>query len=209
MERRKIGIMGGTFNPIHNGHLALAQAAYAYLGLDEVWFMPSGISYLKSEDKIADGKKRLRMTALAVEEIPYFSCSDIEVQRAGNTYTADTLRQLTEQYPSDSFYFIMGADSLFGLPTWKEPETITRLCTLAVVVRDVADVLALQVQKELLEQKYAATVVIVPFKKVTISSSDIRKRIAKKQDVAGLLPKKVLAYIKENGLYAEEWYGKA
>lgn len=209
MERRKIGIMGGTFNPIHNGHLALAQAAYAYCGLDEVWFMPSGVSYLKAEDKIADGEKRLKMTALAVEEIPYFSCSDMEVRRAGNTYTADTLRQLAEKYPSDSFYFIMGADSLFGLPTWKEPETIAGLCTLAVVVRDDADVRALQAQKELLEQKYAATVVIVPFKKVAISSSDIRERIAKKQDVAELLPEKVLAYINENGLYAEEWYGKA
>ena len=96
---KKIGIMGGTFNPIHNGHVALAQAAYEFCQLDEVWFMPSGCSYMKSKDNVVAGEERLEMTRLAIEGISYFKCSDLEVKRAGNTYTAETLEILNELYP--------------------------------------------------------------------------------------------------------------
>ena len=106
MNKKKIGIMGGTFNPIHNGHIALAKAAYEYCNLDEVWFMPSGISYQKNRSEIVTGEHRLKMTELAIEEYPYFSCSDAEVRREGNTYTADTLRLLCDRYPEYAFFFI-------------------------------------------------------------------------------------------------------
>ena len=203
MNRRKIGLMGGTFNPIHNGHIALAKAAYEYCGLDEVWFIPSGVSYLKKEDNIASGEHRLAMTSLAIEGMADFSCSDIEVRRKGNTYSIDTLRQLHKMYLAEDFYFIMGADSLFGFPKWKEAKGIAELCTLATVVRDDVDLSELQAQKQLLEQTLDAKIILVPFQKIDISSSDIRKKLEKRRSVEGMLPEKVLDYIYRNELYTE------
>lgn len=203
MKRRKIGIMGGTFNPIHNGHVALAQAAYDYCDLDEVWFMPSGVSYLKEQDNVVSGAHRLEMTRLAIEGCPYFGCSDMEVYRKGNTYTADTLRLLHEKYPEDEFYFIMGADSLFGLPGWREPEAIAGLCTLVAVVRDDVDAQELQAQQLLLERALDARIILVPFCKVDISSSVIREKLQNGESVDGMVPIKVLEYIRHHDLYKE------
>ncbi len=174
MQRKKVGIMGGTFNPIHNGHVALARAAYAYCNLDEVWFMPSGISYLKKQDSVASGSDRFNMAELATEGIEGFYCSDLELKRAGNTYTAETLQILTSMHPTYDFYFIMGADSLMGLMKWKAPEIISKLCTLAVVVRDDVDCEELLQQEKVLQEMYGTKVVQVPFEKVDISSSEIR-----------------------------------
>ena len=205
---KKIGIMGGTFNPIHNGHLALGQAAYEYCGLDEVWFMPSGVSYLKSQDDIVSGRHRLKMTELAVRDTAHFKCSDMEVHREGYTYTADTLLLLHEKYPEDMFYFIMGADSLFGLPKLRDPERIAALCTLVTVVRDDVDVQELLAQKALVERTLGAKIIMVPFQKVDISSSMIRKKLSEGEFVADLIPEKVLEYIEAHGLYKENVYGR-
>ena len=119
--------MGGTFNPIHNGHILLAQAAYEYCSLDKVLFMPSGVSYLKEQNDIVTAEHRLNMTCLAVDEFEYFACSDIEIKREGNTYTVDTLRELSFKNPNCEFYFIMGADSFMSFDSWKEPEEIVKL----------------------------------------------------------------------------------
>ena len=205
---KKIGIMGGTFNPIHNGHLVLAQSAYEFCNLEEVWFMPSGVSYLKSQDDIVSGRHRLKMTELAVGDTAHFKCSDMEVCREGYTYTADTLRLLHEKYPEDMFYFIMGADSLFGLPQWREPEVIASLCTLVTVVRDDVDATELMSQKVYVEKTFNAKVTMVPFQKVDISSSIIRKKLSEGKFVDDLLPEKVLEYIKAHGLYKEDVYGR-
>lgn len=200
---KKIGIMGGTFNPIHNGHIALAQAAFDYCSLDEVWFMPSGISYLKKNDKIAASEDRMEMTKLAIDGLPCFRCSNLEVSREGNTYTADTLEILNEMYPDCEFYFIMGADSLFGLPNWKKPERIAALCTLVAVVRDSVNMQELQSQQKLLERTLHARIVLVPFHKINISSSAIREKLLNGEKVDDLIPVNVLAYIRENQLYKE------
>lgn len=200
---KKIGIMGGTFNPIHNGHIALGQAAFDYCGLDEVWFMPSGVSYLKKNDKIAAGSDRLEMTRLAIEGLPHFRCSDLEVKRKGNTYTADTLEELNEMYPECEFYFIVGADSLLGLPKWKSPEKIAALCTLVAVVRDEVNTQELQSQQKLLERTLGAHIVLVPFHKLNISSSIIREKLFKEEYVSDMVPLNVLSYIRENQLYKE------
>ena len=200
---RKIGIMGGTFNPIHNGHIALAQAAFDYCGLDEVWFMPSGVSYLKKNDKIAASEDRMEMTRLAIEGLPCFRCSNLEVSREGNTYTADTLEILNEMYPECEFYFIMGADSLFGLSSWKEPEKIAALCTLVAVVRDSVNIQELQSQQKLLERTLNARIVLVPFHKMNISSSIIREKILNGENVDDMVPVNVLSYIRQNQLYKE------
>ena len=203
MKRHKIGIMGGTFNPIHNGHIALAQAAYDFCGLDEVWFMPSGVSYLKEQKNIVSGQHRLEMTKLAVQGVPYFVYSDMEVCREGYTYTVDTLRLLHEMYPDNDFYFIMGADSLFGLPKWREPEKIADLCTLVAVARDDVDAQELQAQQLLIERTLDAHVILVPFRKVPISSSNIREKLQKGECVADMVPAEVLRYIEQHKLYKE------
>lgn len=200
---RKIGIMGGTFNPIHNGHVALAQAAYDYCSLDEVWFMPSGVSYLKKKDEILSGEDRMAMTKLAIEGLDGFACSDLEVKREGNTYTADTLKILAEKYPEYEFYFIMGADSLFGLSKWKDPEVIAALCTLVAVVRDEVDLCELKSQQLFLERILNAKIILVPFHKINISSSVVREKIKNGEAVDDMVPKKVLEYIDQKHLYRE------
>jgi nicotinate-nucleotide adenylyltransferase len=201
---KKIGIMGGTFNPIHNGHISLAKAAYEYCKLDEVWFMPSGCSYMKNKNDIASGEDRLEMTRLAIKGIPYFKCSDLEVKRSGNTYTAETLEILNGMYPEYKFYFILGADSLFGLPKWKQPEKIAALCTLATVIRDDVNLQELEVQKQYLENTFHANIILLPFNKIDISSSLVREKLEKGEDVDGIIPEKVMLYIEEKHLYKKE-----
>lgn len=131
-----IGIMGGTFNPIHIGHIAIAKAAYEQYHLDEIWFMPNHIPAYKSEDAIVSGEDRLEMVRLTVKDIPYCKASDFELKREGNTYTIDTLKLLNEQYPEHTFYFIMGADSLFCFDKWKNYQEIPDYAVLLVAPRD-------------------------------------------------------------------------
>lgn len=203
MKKNKIGIMGGTFNPIHNGHIALALAAYEHCELDKVWFMPSGVSYLKEQNEILPAKHRLEMTRLAIADNEAFECSDLEVKREGNTYTVDTLKELSETYKDCDFYFILGADSFMSIQNWKNPELITKLCTLVTVVRDDVDMKELLAQKEVLEKMWNATIVLVPFSKRDISSSQIRKRIHQGLCVDELLPSKVIEYIQKEHLYKQ------
>ena len=125
---RRIGILGGTFDPVHNGHLLLGEQAYREYGLDEIWFMPSHVPPHKKDHFITDGAARIRMLELATESIPYFTVSDFEMGREGNTYTAQTLALLKEAYPDIEVYFIIGADSLYQLESWYHPEQVMAQC---------------------------------------------------------------------------------
>ena len=128
---RKIGIMGGTFDPIHNGHIMLGRQAYAEYNLDEVWYMPSGQPPHKKGRHVTESAERCHMVKLAIQDIPYFVFSDFEVRRTGkNTYTAETLALLGEKYPDVHFYFIVGADSLFEIEKWYHPEEVMARATL-------------------------------------------------------------------------------
>ena len=196
--------MGGTFNPIHNGHILLAQAAYEYCSLDKVWFMPTGVSYLKEQSEILPAEHRLKMTELAIADYEYFEVSDFEVKREGNTYTADTLKALHALYPEYDFYFILGADSFVSIEKWKEVDAIMRLCTLVTVVRDDVDKENLLLQKENLQNKWQAKVILVPFAKTDISSSEIRKRLRQGLNVKEFVPAKVEAYMQSEKLYVED-----
>ena len=129
---RRIGIMGGTFDPIHNGHLAVGRQAYREYQLDEVWFMPSGHPPHKKDHAVTDAADRCAMTRLAIRNDPYFRFSDFEVRREGNTYTAQTLTLLRRQYPDVRFYFIIGADSLFEIESWYMPEKIMEQAVILV-----------------------------------------------------------------------------
>ena len=119
---RRVGILGGTFDPVHNGHLLLGEQAHREYGLDEIWFMPSHVPPHKKDHHITDGAARIRMLELATESVPYFSVSDFEMGREGNTYTAQTLALLKEAYPDIEVYFIIGADSLSYLRMDRLPE---------------------------------------------------------------------------------------
>ena len=127
---RKIGILGGTFNPIHKGHLALGLAAMEQYDLEEVWQMPSKLPPPKSHFTMLSEEHRLAMTKLAAQTDARFSASDFELRREGLTFTADTLELLTKDYPDVKFYFIVGGDSLIKFTHWRRPERILELCTL-------------------------------------------------------------------------------
>ncbi|MCR5675627.1 MAG: nicotinate-nucleotide adenylyltransferase [Lachnospiraceae bacterium] len=213
---RRIGIMGGTFDPIHIGHLLIAQAALEELSLDRVLFIPTGCSYLKEGRQIADREDRYRMTALAVGDHPQFAVSRMEIDRPGNTYTADTLRILHEEVPADTFYLLMGADSFCMLDQWREPETICKLATLVCAERSDeenthADTPLVhpvrgrtpETQRDLLAERFGAKSVILSVGRMDVSSSDIRARIAAGKSVKYLLRDPVIDYIREHGLYRE------
>lgn len=194
----KVGIMGGTFNPIHNGHIALAQSAYETLALDKVLFMPSGKSYMKN--RVLDARQRIAMIDRAISPYPYFELSTIEVERAGNTYTSETLRLLNQRNPHIHYYFIMGADSLFHIETWKDPETIFSLSTLVCAVRDEYDHDDLEKKRIELGQK-GADIVLLNMPEINISSSDIRNRVSQKLPISSLVPGDVAKYILQEHLY--------
>ena len=130
-----IGILGGTFDPIHKAHLALGRQAYEQFHLDAVWFMPSNHPPHKKDHSVTAGEIRREMVSLAVRGIPGFVCSDFELRREGNTYTAKTLSLLSKEFPGDRFYFIIGADSLYEIESWYHPETVMALAVLLVAVR--------------------------------------------------------------------------
>lgn len=201
---RKIGIVGGTFNPIHLGHLMLAEWAMDELKLDEIWLIPTGVSYMKNPGEIAPCQDRLRMTELAAQDNDRFQCLDTEVFQTDNTYSYKTLELLHEQYPESVFYFILGADCLYTIEKWKNPDRIFRQCTIVAAVRDNAAMSDMEEKKAELEARFQGKIVLLPFMRMSISSTEIRRRIKNGQSVRYLVPDKVLSYIEEKGLYREE-----
>lgn len=198
---RKVGIMGGTFNPIHNGHLMLAKEALEQFALDEVLFMPCGNAYMKADQKVESGKTRAEMTALAIHGEPYFTLSEMEIMQPGNTYTYQTLERLKEGNPGINYYFIVGADSLFHMPEWACPERIFANCHVLAAIRDDKTYADLNKQIRLLKKKYDADVHLLETECMDISSSDIRNKIASGESIENDVPEAVRLYIEERGLY--------
>ena len=210
----KIGIMGGTFNPIHDGHVGIAKAAYEQYDLDEVWFMPNHIPAYKNEKEVLNGDTRMEMIRLAIKKYPYFSTSDYELKRNGKTYTYETLKDLYGDYPEHSFYFIMGADSLFYFQEWKHPEIIVKYVNILVATRDDKGNKEIQNKINQLNQYYGDEIfyaIITP--DYPCSSSQIRKVISKLQhNIMSLddfssqyhISKDVYQYIIDNNLYKNE-----
>ena len=207
-----IGIMGGTFNPIHIGHVEIAKAAYEQYNLDEVWFMPNHIPAYKSEDVIVSGENRLDMVCCAIQGLPYCKASDFELKREGNTYTIDTLKSLKSLYPDHTFYFIMGADSLFSFDKWMKYQEIPRYAKLLVAPRDEQNIQ--QVLDKIEEYNHffdKEVFYLIRCAKIQCSSSDIRNKIQKLAKSNNInteeiynncyLSKEVLRYILEHNLY--------
>ncbi|MBO4337388.1 MAG: nicotinate-nucleotide adenylyltransferase [Lachnospiraceae bacterium] len=198
----KIGIMGGTFNPIHYGHLLMAQASFEEFGLDKMIFIPTGLQWMKKDDPdLVSGQIRYEMTRLAIEDDPAFELSDIEIKRPGNTYTCETIAGLKELMPDNEWYYVTGADTLFNMPKWKDPEKVFDSVILICALRgDVKKDELLEFAGEL-KDRYGADIRFLDMPLIGLSSTDIRSRIRDKRSVRYMLPEKVRQYINEKGLY--------
>ena len=197
----KIGLMGGTFDPIHKGHLALAGAAAEQLGLDKVLFITGGNPPHKKKNKILDANIRHKMVKIAVEGYEKFEPYDYEVNKGSFSYTVETLQYLKKEFKGDELYLIIGADSFHNLPTWYKPRTICELCTLLVYERDGYD---LQADIKQIKKEYYCKVEMINARMVEISSTEIRKRLARRQSATAFLPRKVMSFIMRNSLYSQD-----
>ena len=199
--QNRVGIMGGTFNPIHNGHLLLAQKAYEQLLLDKILFMPSGNSYMKRN--VLETQKRVSMVDLAIKRYPYFELSLIEAQKDGNTYTFETLKYLCSLNPDTQYYFIIGADILFQIEQWRDPEQIFQMAVLVCSVRDDYDLDAVRAKGNILAAS-GADIIYLNMPKLEISSTDIRAKVKNGRSISELVPPEVAYYIEQEHLYYEE-----
>lgn len=199
--KKHIGIMGGTFDPVHNVHLALAKHAYLQYHLNEIWMLPNGNPPHKKDHRQADMECRMEMLRLAIAGIPYLKLCDVECSLEQYHYTYETLRILKKQHPDMVFYFIMGADSLFEFDHWKEPGIICQECILLAAVRDHCEKERIQARIAELKMRYGATIYLLSTPNMDMASADIRKRCANGDTIYHMVPTAVAAYIKQCGLY--------
>lgn len=200
---KKIGILGGTFDPIHSGHLILAEEAKELCNLDEVWFMPAKTPPHKLGKKISEFSRRKSMIELAIQGHSGLCCSDFENTLEGNSYTFNTLEKLQSKYIDDEFYFIMGADSFYEIETWKNPDIILKIVKLIVASRDYSNEnLTLKKHFEYLKSKYEIKgIYFLDTIDIDISSTRIRELAGGGESISKYVPESVCRYIEENKLY--------
>ena len=196
-----IGVLGGTFDPIHIGHLILAEEARARLNLAEVLFVPAGQPWLRVDSPISPAEHRVEMVRLAIADKPYFKLSTMEIERVGPSYTVDTIAELKAQLGAeDELFFILGWDNLAELPQWNQPSRLIAMCRLVTVPRPgypPPDLKALEVLIPGLSQR----VMLMDKPERDISASVIRSRVAQGLPIHHLVPEPVNRYIKEHELY--------
>ncbi len=197
----KIGVLGGTFDPVHAGHLSLAGEARAILDLDEVVFIPAGQPWLKEGMPVTAVEHRLQMVRLAIAGGPYFRLSTMEIERPGPSYTVDTIAELRAKLgPGAEIFFIMSWDSLAGFPQWREPGRVITMCSLVVAPRPGCqrpDPIALEKDVPGISRR----VIMMDRPEIDISASEIRERLARGLSIRHLVPEAVEGYIKQHKLY--------
>ncbi len=198
----RLGIYGGTFDPVHYGHLLLAEQAREQCRLDKVWFVPARQPPHKQADGITPPDARIDMLDFALAGCPEFSVSRVEVDRDGPSYMVDTLQLLVEEDPDRELFLLIGADSLTDLPTWREPQRILELATVIAVNRGPFDEAALRGSASGLGPEHADRIQFVAMPGVDISASDIRRRVKEGRSIRFQTPRPVATYIAEQGLYA-------
>jgi len=199
-DNLRIGILGGTFDPIHLGHLIVAEEVRIKLELPKILFIPAGNPWLR-RGPVTPAKHRLEMVRLAIKPNPFFELSNLEVERPGPSYTVDTLLTLREKFGQESeFYFIIGPDALAELPKWKSPEKLIRLCWLVAVRRPGAPEVKLSELEEAIPG-LSSRLVLVDEPRIGISSTDIRERVAEGFSIRYLVPDEVQTYIYRHRLY--------
>ena len=201
----KIGIMGGTFDPIHIGHLLLGEFAYEDFGLDEIWFLPNGNPpHKETSDAEEDLRHRVEMVRLAIGSVPYFRLNRHEADVDRHSYTYKTMQEFNSRYPENEFYFILGADCLFSIEQWKYFREIFPTCTILAAMRDDKDAEDMKTQIKYLNEKYGARIELLQAPLVEISSTTIRERSARDLSVRYMVPDAVAEYIAEHHLYKEQ-----
>ena len=199
----KIGIMGGTFDPVHNGHLMLGHAAYETFSLDQIWFMPNGNPpHKKSETIKSTAEDRMKMTSLAIAPFPEFVLQPYEALRAEVSCSYQTMEHFSKIYPDDEFYFIIGADSLMAIETWVHPERIFPTCTILATYRnEVKTKEEMNRQIQYLSEKYHAKIRLLETPLMPVSSHELRASLQSGDSVSEYMPAAVCSYIKQHHLY--------
>ena len=198
---KKIGILGGTFDPVHLGHIGLAQAALHELMLDEVLLMPASKQPFKNNKHVEDASKRLRMIELATMNCENIGVTDIELQSEGLSYTYDTMLKLMKLYPNTEIHFILGSDSLLRIESWYKGKELLKLCSFAVGVRPGDDRAMLRNEADRLTSIYGGKITLLVDLMKPISSTAIRNHVHYKESISGLVNEEVEEYIYEQGLY--------
>lgn len=198
-------IFGGSFDPVHKGHVSLVSELKKALELDEIIVMPTGISPFKKdmERRPASGADRLEMCRLAFADMPFATVSDYEVSRIGVSYTFDTVRHFRSLYPNDKLFWLVGGDMLKSFDRWKNWQEILSMCTLAAVSRQKCGSDRDELEKKAAELRKYGEVLFAETKPLEISSTEIRKKIIKNSDISCYVPQNVVKYILECGLYKE------
>lgn len=203
-KKRRVGIMGGTFDPIHIGHLILAECAYEQFQLETVQFMPSGNPPHKTDrEGGATDEERLEMVSLAIRDNPHFSLDAEEMRRNGFSYTSDTLVALRKSHPDTDYYFIIGADSLLSFESWREPEVISRNCVLLAAARDQISVSAMEEKMTELRRRYGAEIHLLRTPNIDISSTNLRCWRQEGRSLRYYVPDAVLSYMEQKGVYQD------
>ena len=201
----KIGIMGGTFDPIHIGHLLLGEFAYEDFGLDEIWFLPNGNPpHKETADTGTSLEHRIEMIRKAIEGVPHFRLNLHEANTEEHSYTYRTMQEVNEMLPEHEFYFILGADSLFSIEQWKYFREIFPTCTILAAMRDDKDAREMQRQILYLTEKYGARIRLLQAPLLEISSTVIRDRASRDLGVRYMVPDSVAEYIRTNHLYKKK-----
>lgn len=196
-KKPRVGVMGGTFDPIHHGHLVAASEAAHRFGLDEVVFVPTGEPWQKAGKKISPAEDRYLMTVIATASNPRFTVSRVDIDRAGPTYTIDTLKDLRAVYPGTELYFITGADALSSIMSWHDWEQMFELAEFVGVTRP-----GYELTEDMLPTEIRERVHLLEIPAMAISSTDCRARAAEGRPVWYLVPDGVVQYIAKHRLYA-------
>jgi nicotinate-nucleotide adenylyltransferase len=217
----RVGLLGGTFNPVHNGHLAIARQTRDALALERVVFIPTGDPPHKPHEALASARDRYEMVRLAIASDPFLSLSDVDVRRPGKSYSIDTVRLLQEQFgPQSQLYFLIGLDAFLEFPTWRDPETLLSLCSFVVLSRPGLSFQALSALPLIPRLPQASLVdldagrsarldvsvgsqslICLRLPPSNVSASDIRTRLASGVPTVNLLPPAVESYILQHHIY--------
>jgi len=192
----RIGVYGGSFDPIHQGHLILAEYVREILILNKILFIPAAISPHKTLHQVTPAPLRLKMVELAIADNPHFQFSDIEIKRGGISYTVETIKTLREDHSlqRDQIFLLIGSDNLLDLPKWREPEQLLALCQVVVLPRPGFNI-------EEAEERFRERVLVLQTPLIEISSKEIRRRVKQGKSIRYLVPPSVERFIREKGLY--------
>ncbi len=194
---RRLGVMGGTFDPIHYGHLVTAEEALVQFSLDEVVFVPTGQPWMKEGREVSPAEDRYLMTVIATASNPRFRVSRVEIDREGPTYTVDTLRMLGAENPDAELYFITGADAMFEIFDWKDPDEVLMLAHFIAATRPGYDIRRFETRAAARQPDVSA----MNIPALAISSTDVRARVREGRPIRYLLPEGVKSYVEKAGLY--------